>query len=250
MVQQRPHTTVVLAMSADGKISDVMRSPARFGSKADKVHLETQIAAADAVLFGAGTLRAYGTTLTVSHPKLLQHRQLAGLSAQPVHIVVTQFATLNPEMRFFQQPIQRWLVTTEAGAQEWQRQHAISLTKKIPPKEYFSEFEQILVFETPTGKIDLDATLRHLTTLGIKRLAVLGGGTLLASMLESDLIDEFWFTVCPLILGGASSPTPVEGKGFLAELAPALQLVEVHTIEQEVFLHYEVQRKQRIDYAK
>lgn len=250
MVQKRPHTTVVLAMSADGKISDVMHSPARFGSTADKAHLEKQIAAADAVLFGAGTLRAYGTTLTVSHPNLLQHRQQAGKSAQPIHIVVTQSATLNPDLKFFQQPIKRWLVTTSAGAQEWQHQLKVSLTKEIPPQEYFSKFEQILVFETPTGNIDLDATLRHLTTLNIKSCSVLGGGTLLASMLELDLIDEFWLTICPLILGGASSPTPVEGKGFLAELAPTLQLIEVHTVEQEVFVHYRMQHKQRIDYAK
>jgi riboflavin biosynthesis pyrimidine reductase len=44
MVQHRPHTTVILAMSADGKIADVRRSPARFGSKTDIAHLEEQIA--------------------------------------------------------------------------------------------------------------------------------------------------------------------------------------------------------------
>lgn len=103
MVQHRPHTTVVLAMSADGKIADFRRSPARFGSKADKAHLEKQIAASDATLFGASTLRAYGTTLTVSHPTLLQNRTKAGKSTQPVHIVITQSGNLNPEIHFFQQ---------------------------------------------------------------------------------------------------------------------------------------------------
>lgn len=43
MVQHRPHTTVMLAMSADGKIADVRRSPARFGSKTDIAHPEEQI---------------------------------------------------------------------------------------------------------------------------------------------------------------------------------------------------------------
>lgn len=41
-------------------------SPARFGSSADKAHMEEQIALADAVLFGAGTIRAYSTTNTNS----------------------------------------------------------------------------------------------------------------------------------------------------------------------------------------
>lgn len=227
MVQHRPHTTVVLAMSADGKIADFRRAPARFGSKADKAHLEKQIAASDAVLLGAGTLRAYGTTLTVSHPTLLQHRTQGGKSAQPVHIVITHSANLNPEIHFFQQPIRRWLLTTKAGGLSWQGR---------------SEFEQILVFETPTGKIDTLAALKHLLSLHITRLAVLGGGELVASMLELDLIDELWLTVCPLILGGASAPTPVQGQGFLANLAPHLQLLEVDRVDQEVFLHYRLQR--------
>ncbi|NDJ21742.1 riboflavin deaminase [Nostoc sp. B(2019)] len=227
MVQHRPHTTVVLAMSADGKIADIRRSPARFGSRADKAHLEKQIAASDAVLFGAGTLRAYGTTLTVSHPTLLEHRTREGKPQEPVHIVITHSANLNPEIKFFKQPVKRWLLTTTTGAISWKGR---------------SEFEQILVFETPTGKIDTLAALQHLATLDITRLVVLGGGELVASLLELNLIDELWLTVCPLILGGTTAPTPVEGRGFVADLAPKLQLLEVNTVDQEVFLHYRLQQ--------
>ncbi|MCC5638451.1 RibD family protein [Nostoc sp. CHAB 5844] len=227
MAQHRPHTTVVLAMSADGKIADFRRSPARFGSGADQAHLEKQIAASDAVLLSAGTLRAYGTTLTVSHPTLLQHRIKEGKSPQPVHIVITHSADFNPEIKFFKQPIPRWLLTTTRGAGVWQGR---------------SEFEQILVFETSTGKVDTAAALQHLASIHITRLAVLGGGQLVASMVNSNLIDEFWLTICPLILGGATAPTPVEGQGFLAKLAPRLKLLEVEQVEQEVFLHYQVQR--------
>ncbi|MBD6615568.1 RibD family protein [Komarekiella sp. 'clone 1'] len=227
MVQHRPHTTVVLAMSADGKIADIRRSPARFGSRADKAHLEKQIAASDAVLFGAGTLRAYGTTLTVSHPTLLEHRTQEGKPPQPVHIVITHSGNLNPEIKFFKQPVKRWLLTTTAAAISWQGR---------------SEFEQILVFETPTGKIDTLAALQHLATLDITRLVVLGGGELVASLLELNFIDELWLTVCPMILGGTTAPTPVEGRGFVADLAPKLQLLEVNTVDQEVFLHYRLQQ--------
>ncbi|OUL36656.1 riboflavin deaminase [Nostoc sp. T09] len=242
MMQHRPHTTVILAMSADGKIADFRRSPARFGSKADKAHLEKQIAASDAVLFGAGTLRAYGTTLTVSHPTLLQRRTQEGKSTQPVHIVITQSANLKPEIHFFKQPIKRWLLTTRAGAISWQGREQSLPTTGGTAKDCAAKFEQILVFETPNGKIDTPAALKHLASLHITRLALLGGGELVASMLELDLIDELWLTVCPLILGGANAPTPVSGAGFLANLAPRLQLLEVHQVEQEVFLHYRLQR--------
>ncbi|NET00079.1 MAG: RibD family protein [Sphaerospermopsis sp. SIO1G2] len=227
MMQKLPHTTVVLAMSADGKIADFQRSPARFGSTADKIHLETQIAAADAILFGAGTLRAYGTTLTISDPNLLQQRITKNKSPQPFHLVISGSGNINPDIKFFQQPIKRWLLTTETGAKFWQAR---------------SEFEQILVIETINGKINTLAVWQHLESLQIQRLAVLGGGELVASLLEFNLIDELWLTVCPLILGGNTAPTPVSGLGFRSNLAPKLQLLEVNQVNQEIFLHYRIDK--------
>ena len=224
-MQNRPHTTVVLAMSVDGKIADFRRSPARFGSLVDKIHLEKQIAASDAILFGAGTLRAYSTTMTITETILLQQRKKADKHPQPVHIVISHSGNLNPDIKFFQQPVRRWLLTTSLGAYFWQER---------------SEFEQVLVFETAAKEIDILAALKYLARLQITRLAILGGGQLVASFLESDLIDEIWLTICPLILGGSIAPSPVEGTGFLADLAPKLQLLEVSTIEQEVFLHYRI----------
>lgn len=100
----RPFTTVILAVSLDGKIADRDRSPARFGSAADKYHLEAQIAKADAVLFGAGTLRSYGTTLPISHPELLQQRHAQNKPPQPIHVVCSASGNINPQIAFFGKP--------------------------------------------------------------------------------------------------------------------------------------------------
>jgi 5-amino-6-(5-phosphoribosylamino)uracil reductase len=89
--QERSQVTVVLAMSADGKIADRDRTAARFSSANDLAHLETQVAQADAVMFGAGTLRAYGTCLSVRQPDLLAQRHTrSNQSPQPIQIVCSQ----------------------------------------------------------------------------------------------------------------------------------------------------------------
>lgn len=219
----RPHITVILAMSADGKIADAARSPARFGSAADKAHLEAQIAQADAVLFGAGTLRAYGTTLRIANAALLQQRQQQGKPPQPVHIVCSQSARFDPHLTFFRQPVRRWLLTTTVGKQRWQS---------------FSDFDRILITEDTGSGVDWIVAVQQLYAEGFDRLAVLGGGALVASLLRAHLIDELWLTVCPLLLGGAAAPTPVEGAGFPANLAPRLELISAETIASELFLHY------------
>lgn len=110
--------------------------------------------ASDAVLFGASTLRAFGTTLTVSHPQLLQQRTHAGKPSQPVYILITDSANLNPEIQFFQQQVLRWLLTTTAEALFWKERQ---------------EFELILAFEAPTAKVDIHTALKHLNFMSIKK---------------------------------------------------------------------------------
>jgi 5-amino-6-(5-phosphoribosylamino)uracil reductase len=228
---QRPYTTVVLAMSADGKIADVNSSHPRFGSAADYAHLERQVAQADAVLFGAATLRAGGTAMRVLDPQLIQARQAQGLPPQPIQIVCSRQGKLDPQLKFFQQPVPRWLCTTPAGAQQWQGQ---------------SGFSQVLSDVNAQDQIDWLTIFAKLPTLGIQRLAVLGGGELIASLLALKLIDEVWLTVCPILLGGVTAPTPIGGQGFLEQNAPRLKLLSAETIGEEVFLHYQVHPQEQI----
>lgn len=213
-------------MSVDGKIADATRSPARFGSSADKRHLEEQVAQADAVLFGAGTLRAYGTTLRVTSADLLQQRQTQAKPPQPIQIVCSPSGSLDPQLRFFQQPVPRWLITTPIGASTWR-------DKQV--------FERILTTEA-NPELNWSHVLETLFNANIQRLAVLGGGELVASLLAVDAIDELWLTICPLVLGGRTAPTLVEGAGFAATIAPRLELLEMRSLDQEVFLHYRIRR--------
>lgn len=223
----RPHTTVVLAMSLDGKIADRDRAAARFSSARDLAHLEQRVAEADGVLFGAGTLRAYGTCLSVRQPSLRQARTARGQAPQPVQVVGSASGRLDPAMKFFQQPVPRWLLTSPTGASRW-------------PKG--SPFHQILPLlgETET---DWRVVAQGLYEQGIHRLALLGGGSLVAAWVAADLVDDWWVTVCPLVLGGQQAPTLCDGEGWPAALAPRLHLLTADVQGQEVFLHYRRQRE-------
>ena len=68
----RPHLTAIFAMTADGKIADRERSPASFGSAADKAHLREQVSAMDAIIFGASTLRVHGASMVMQDSTVQQ----------------------------------------------------------------------------------------------------------------------------------------------------------------------------------
>ena len=219
---QRPWVRGVLAMGLDGKIAPVDRSAARFSSPADFVHLETQVAAVDGVIMGAGTLRAYGTSLSVRDPALVAQRQQRGQAPQPVHLICSASGQLDRQWRFFQQPVPRWLLTTPEGARPWQDG---------------SEFERILPRLTPP-ETDWRAIAHYLAQLGLTHLALLGGGTLMAHWFEADLVDDLYLTLCPIILGGATAPTPCDGPGWGEAIAPRFSLQSHHILGDEIFLHY------------
>lgn len=227
-MNHRPHTIVILAMTADGKIADKKRSPARFGSAIDKAHLEEQVSLVDGVLFGAGTLRAYGTSLPITNPQLIQSRKNRAQSLQPIHIVVSASGKIDYGFKFFQQPLPRWLLTTKDGDScLWQDRRF---------------FERVLIGETcsNTSSFIWQPIFAQLQSLEMQKLAILGGGKLVASLLAINAIDEIWLTVCPLVLGGVDAPTPVAGVGWLQSQAIELDLLEVKSLGQEVFLHYAV----------
>ena len=49
---------------------------------------------------------------------------------------------------------------------------------------------------------------------GVRRLLVEGGGTVHRSMIAAGLYDELHLILCPFVVGGASSITPVQRSAF------------------------------------
>ena len=80
-----------------------------------------------------------------------------------------------------------------------------------------------------------------LPSLGVAHLLLEGGGELNFSMLQADLVDEIYLTVCPFIFGGRTAPTSCDGAGFTREHVRKLALKSHRqSASGEVFLHYAV----------
>jgi 5-amino-6-(5-phosphoribosylamino)uracil reductase len=208
-------TTLVLAMTADGKIANVDRSAAKFSSQTDFRHLEVQVSQADAVLIGAGTLRIHGSTMRVLAAELVQARIDRGQIPQPIQIACSRSGELDPGLAFFRQPVPRWLLTATG-------------TERVG-------FDRVLQISTGQG-IDWQRAWQELEHLGIDRLCVLGGAAIATALWEEDLIDELQLTICPIILGGTDAPTPCMGNGLT--IPRQLELVSHRIVAEEIFLHY------------
>ena len=74
---------------------------------------------------------------------------------------------------------------------------------------------------------------------GIRRLLVEGGGTVHRSMIAANLYDEIHLIVCPFIVGGAGSITPVERSAFWPhENIPFFLLDKVEKIGDYLYVVY------------
>ncbi|MFN6566260.1 RibD family protein [Dendronalium sp. ChiSLP03b] len=218
-------TTLVLAMTADGKISAVDPKAPRDSDPVDQAHLEYQASLADLILVGAGTMRAEGQTFTIRNPELLAARQIRGQSPQPITCVVTRSLDLSPDWAFFSQDVERWIFTTKAGLEG--NSNKASLDKVAG------------LIELGDRELDWNRAYALMAERNIQKVVALGGGSLTATLVEAGRIDDWWLTIWPVIYGGKDAPTPVEGEGFIPHAAPHLQLIETRQVGSELFLHYQ-----------
>ncbi|MBN3905115.1 MAG: RibD family protein [Nostoc sp. NMS1] len=218
-------TTVVLAMTIDGKISSVDPQAGGNADAADQAHVEYEVSFADLILVGAGTIRAGDVVFSIRNPELLAAREARGQSRQPIVCVVSGSLDLSLDFPFLSEDIERWIFTTRAGLE---RSSDTTTLQKLA--------ELIDLGDTD---LDWDRAYSLMAERGIHKVVALGGGYLTASLVKAGRIDDWWLTIWPVIYGGKDAPTPVEGEGFISTAAPHVELVETRQVGSELFLHYQ-----------
>jgi 2,5-diamino-6-(ribosylamino)-4(3H)-pyrimidinone 5'-phosphate reductase len=224
----RPFVSINMAMTADGKITSALREEPAFASRHDKKTMDRLRAEADAVLVGAGTLRADDPPLHVRDPEMKAHRRALGKPDGLVNVLVTASARVNPGSRFFTGPVAvERIVATVLDA----------------PAENLAGLAKVAeVWTIGRGRVDLHELLRRLKARGIERLLVEGGGELNWGFVRDDLFDELYVTIAPALLGGRDAPTPCEGEGLTMVGQRRLRLIAADVKDGEIFCHYAVIR--------
>jgi len=223
----RPYVVVNIAMSADGKISTRERRQVRISGAQDFSRVDRLKAGCDAVMVGIGTVLADDPSLTVKSEECRKYRRNRGWDDHPVRIVVDSSGRIPPEASILH---------------KGEGKRVVAVSKRADAAKIALLEKKARVIVAGEDKVDLCALMNELGAMGIHRVMVEGGGTLIAGLIEAGLVNEIYTFIGNIIIGGKDAPTFTEGEGFILESAfPRLTLREARRIEEGILLHWNVE---------
>ena len=184
----RPHVTLKLAISADGKVAGQGGRPIAITGEAVRNRVHLMRAHSDALMTGIGTALADDPVLTCRLPGMMK--------MSPVRALLDTKLRLPQRSRLFAtaRDTPLWIVAGEdapAAAEEAARAHGAQVVRTLEKN----------------GRLDLHAVLNLLAARGITRLMVEPGPTLASGLIEADLIDEAVFFHSPMVIGDGGLPS-------------------------------------------
>jgi riboflavin-specific deaminase-like protein len=164
-----------IAQTLDGRIATTGGDSFWISGPQDILHTHRLRALADAIVVGAGTVRADNPLLTTRH--------CAGPS--PARVVIDSGRRLGEEFRVFSGGPPTLVLCAEDA----------------PGPARCGMAEVLRLPRNDAGELDLEAALAALAARGLRRVMVEGGGLTLSHFLAAGLLDRLHVTVAPLLLG-------------------------------------------------
>ncbi len=225
----RPHVVVNVAVSADGKLSTFERRQVKISGQADFRRVDRLKAGVDAIMVGIGTVIADDPSLTVKDPVLIAAREAAGSDPHPIRVVVDSSGRC---------PLDAAILHRGPG----RRVIGVSASCTAERRTALEAFATVVVAGDEV--VDLAMLLERLGALGVGRLMVEGGGTLIGALFEGGLVDELFVYVGNMIIGGATAPTLADGHGrSAAQPFVRLALASMQPCEEGILLHWRVEKE-------
>jgi riboflavin-specific deaminase-like protein len=216
----RPYVIMNMVSSLDGKTA-VGGKASRIGGETDRRVMRTLRSKADAVMIGAGTLRAEKLSLGLDEPPQS--------GDQPLAVIVSNTGDI---------PLGSNLIIGE-------RQEVLVITAEGTSETEFERLrEQAGVLRLPaasSGGINLEEALKLLeATRGVDLLLVEGGPRLNYSLVSQGLADELFVTLAPKLFGGTRTDTRtiLESSGASLPESLGAEPVSIHLSDGELYLRY------------
>jgi riboflavin-specific deaminase-like protein len=212
---ERPYLVLNFATTLDGRAAiDGKSGP--IGSRTDTEMLQRLRTRVDAVMIGAGTMRAERYGRLVSNPELRAYRERSGLTHDPLAVIVSNR---------FELPWDAGLFTVGDGSVV-----IFTASDREPPETA----TPVTVVRHPDG-VELDRALEWLLTNHDVRSVLCEGGPMLHGRLrEGGLADELFLTIAPKLAGG-EGPRILEGA--LSDIEP-VELAWLLESSGELFARY------------
>jgi riboflavin-specific deaminase-like protein len=215
-LEERPFVATNFAATVDGRAT-IGGVSGPIGSDTDTRMLARLRTRFDAVMIGAGTMRAENYGRVVADQAERERRERLGLPHDPLMVIVSGRLDLPWDAPLFTAGGGRVLVFTASEAE--------------PPETATS-----LRVVRHEGEVDLAVALRHLREeRGVRALLCEGGPHLHSQLWSAGLVDELFLTTAPRMTG-ADAPRILEGEALptLAELELAWLLEQ----DGELFARY------------
>ena len=215
----RPYLMLNMVSTADGRASIGGRS-GPIGNRADRELFHGLRGVVDAVMAGAGTVRAERYGRIVPDEARRRARLARGLSAEPLACIVSGRLELPVELPLLADPAARVAILTPSAA---------SLPEHAAHVDYIRSSRE--------GQLDLPAAFAELRTrFAVRTLLCEGGPHLNAQLLAAGLVDELFLCLAPLLAGG----DPVAGEALRilsgAKLDPPLGMRLLGAFENDSYL--------------
>jgi 5-amino-6-(5-phosphoribosylamino)uracil reductase len=222
----RSHVIVNMAVSVDGRINTRDRERFALGSEHDRRLMDELRERADAVIIGAGTVRHDGHPMLLRYPDLVAKRVKRKRPAHPVNVVLSGNLDIPLRPFFSGQATKRIIFTTR-------RARATRIARLKPLAEVV-----VLPGKDPSPA----RVIGELRKRGLEKLILEGGGEVHFAFAKAGLVDEWYITITPRLIGGRKAPSFLDGEGFLKSDHIELKLVSEKRVGDELFLRYRKKR--------
>ncbi len=215
VTQGLPFVTLKLATTLDGRIATASGESRWITGPAARRAVHTMRLNHDAVLIGSGTARADDPDLTV--------RELGALH-QPIRIVMDSRLSHSPDSR---------LGKTAKTSPVWLLHSADAPAERRAA--WTGQGATLLQTACENESLNPRAALQTLAAQGLTRIFCEGGGTLAASLIRTQLVDDLALFTAGALIGGDGQPSLAAMNLTALKDAPRLTLRETKTIGPDAY---------------